>query len=346
MTTSFKFELRPGSVVTGKWRQGRYRVERLLGEGANGKVYLVQNEREWLAMKIGVDAVDLQSEINVLKSMAKQQAQSAGRERFLYDVDDLLGPDGKEYPFYTMRYIRGTTLTGYLQEHGLEWFPLVGLNLLGKLSKLHAAGWVFGDLKMENVLVADYGHVELVDFGGATSIGKSIRQFTEIYDRGYWNSGSRSADPRYDLFSFGVLCIQIHEPKRLHQLTKELIPQNPRLPAMDMATGRAHSSSSLRAGHNNVAGTPALIRRKGQDDDPRAPTMAGSSSVKGHLVSGHWSRRSTGPGTPDGIRHRPRRMARAPDKRRHRQFQTYCQHAMSPAVDRVVHASVQEKYHP
>ncbi|WP_168123493.1 serine/threonine protein kinase [Paenibacillus sp. HB172176] len=226
MTTSFKFELRPGSVVTGKWRQGRYRVERLLGEGANGKVYLVQNDREWLAMKIGIDAVDLQSEINVLKAMARQQRQSGGRECFLHDVDDLVVEDGKELSFYTMRYIRGTTLAGYLQEHGLEWFPLVGLNLLNKLAGLHKAGWVFGDLKMENVLVADYGHVELVDFGGATSIGKSIRQFTEIYDRGYWNSGSRSADPRYDLFSFGVLCIQIHEGKKLYQLTKDLIPQN------------------------------------------------------------------------------------------------------------------------
>lgn len=108
----------------------------------------------------------------------------------------------------------------------MEWFPLVGLNLLGKLSKLHQSGWVFGDLKVENVLVADYGHVELVDYGGVTAIGKGIRQFTEIYDRGYWNGGSRSADPRYDLFSFGVLCIQLHEAKRLHALTVELLPQN------------------------------------------------------------------------------------------------------------------------
>ena len=47
---------------------------------------------------------------------------------------------------------------------------------------------------MENVIVADYGHVELVDYGGVTAVGKSIRQFTEIYDRGYWNAGSRAAD--------------------------------------------------------------------------------------------------------------------------------------------------------
>lgn len=224
MTTSFKLELRRGTIVVGKWKGNRYRVERLLGEGANGKVYLVQKDRDWYALKVGADAVDLQSEINVLGSLAGKKGQ--GMEPFLFDVDDLYGPNGKEYPFYIMRYVRGVTLDAYLRQQGSQWFPLVGLNLLGKLAKLHRAGWVFGDLKVENVMVADYGHVELVDFGGVTAIGKSVRQFTEIYDRGYWNSGSRSADPQYDLFSFAVLCIQLHEPKRLHALTKELLPQN------------------------------------------------------------------------------------------------------------------------
>lgn len=224
MATSFKIDLRHGMVVTGKWKNGRYRIERLLGEGANGKVYLVQRDRNWFALKVGSDSIDLQSEINVLQSIAKQKRQ--GHEPFLFDVDDLYGPDGREYPFYIMRYVLGSKLSDYLKKHGAEWFPLVGLNLLGKLAKLHHAGWVFGDLKVENVLVADYGHVELVDYGGVTAVGKSIRQFTEIYDRGYWNGGSRSADAKYDLFSFGVLCIQLYEAKRLHQLTKELLPQN------------------------------------------------------------------------------------------------------------------------
>lgn len=45
MTTSFDLRLKPGMVLTGKWKQGRYRIERLLGEGANGKVYLVEHKR-------------------------------------------------------------------------------------------------------------------------------------------------------------------------------------------------------------------------------------------------------------------------------------------------------------
>ncbi len=225
MATSFKAELRRGSIVIGKWKQGRYKVERLLGEGANGKVYLVQRDRQFYALKIGFDAVDLQSEINVLHSLAGGKSGHAA-EPFLYDVDDLYAADGTKYPFYIMRYVRGMQISVYLKQQGTEWFPLAALNLLNKLGRLHDAGWVFGDLKAENVLVADYGHVELVDYGGVTKCGKSVRQFTEIYDRGYWNAGSRSADPGYDLFSFGMLCIQLHEPRKLHQITAELLPQN------------------------------------------------------------------------------------------------------------------------
>lgn len=225
MTTSFEWSLPRGTVVKGKWKQASYRVERLLGEGANGKVFLVERQRNWYALKIGADAVDLQSEVNVLQSIAKQKS-SSGTKPFLVDVDDLHASDGKDYPFYVMQYIRGTTLADYLAKKGSEWFPVVGYSLLGRLTELHDAGWSFGDLKVENVLVAEYGRVDLVDYGGVTAFGKGVRQFTEIYDRGYWNAGTRTADAGYDLFSFAVLCVQLHESRRLAQLTQSYLPQN------------------------------------------------------------------------------------------------------------------------
>ncbi|MFS0725051.1 serine/threonine protein kinase [Paenibacillus sp. 1P07SE] len=223
MATSVEPKLARDTVITGKWKQNRYRIERLLGEGANGRVYLVERGGAWYAFKVGSDAVDLQSEVNVLKSLAQHQR---GEEVFLVDVDDYRGKDGKEHPFYVMRYVRGLSLLDYLNREGTEWFPLVGFHLLNKLAGLHASGWVFGDLKLENVLVGDYGRAQLVDYGGVSAIGKSVRQFTEIYDRGYWSAGSRTADPQYDLFSYAVLCIQLFESKRLAELTRTLLPQN------------------------------------------------------------------------------------------------------------------------
>ncbi|CDN45517.1 protein kinase domain-containing protein [Paenibacillus sp. P22] len=224
MDTSFKLHLDKGMVITGKWRRRRYRVERMLGEGANGKVYLVERDRRLLALKVGADTVDLQSEINVLQALEGRAGSRA--EPFLHDVDDLKLAGGKEYPFYVMKYVRGTKLPAFLAARGAEWFPIAGYNLLQRLAELHESGWAFGDLKMDNILAAEYGHVELVDYGGVTAFGKSIRQFTEIYDRGYWNAGTRASDAAYDLFSFGVLCVQLFQEKALYRHTAGTLPQN------------------------------------------------------------------------------------------------------------------------
>ncbi|NBD28068.1 serine/threonine protein kinase [Paenibacillus glycinis] len=226
MTTSFDWSLPRGTLIRGKWKQGAYRVEKPLGEGANGKVFLVERQRYLYALKLGADAVDLQSEVNVLQAIAGQKRRLGSKSgAFLVDVDDYQAADGKDYPFYVMRYIKGMTLGDYLERQGKEWLPVVGFHLLGKLAELHEAGWAFGDLKVENVIVEDYGRPELVDYGGATAFGKGVRQFTEIYDRGYWNAGSRTADAGYDLFSFAVLCVQLYEGRRLAQLSAGLLPQ-------------------------------------------------------------------------------------------------------------------------
>lgn len=234
MTTSFNASssLAPGTWIEGKWHHHRYLVERLLGRGANGAVYLVRRGRgtELAALKIGYDAVDLQSEINVLTTLAKHQNKSDRRMRnsasrpFLLDVDDYkLGQ--MDMQFYVMRYVEGVTLHQYMEKNGPEWMGLIGYRLLQKLVELHEAGYVFGDLKPENIMVSSYGQVELVDYGGVSRIGRSVKQFTERYDRGYWNAGSRAADPGYDLFAFAVLWLHVMDGARLRRQGPDQLPQ-------------------------------------------------------------------------------------------------------------------------
>lgn len=108
-----------------------------------------------------------------------------------------------------MRYVEGKPLHHFLSKNGPDWLGLVGLGLLEKLRTLHECGFVFGDLKPENVMVSKYGEVELIDFGGTSPIGRSVKQFTEWHDRGFWNAGSRISDEGYDLFAFAVLCLRL-----------------------------------------------------------------------------------------------------------------------------------------
>lgn len=212
-TTSSKINLPQGTRITGRWNGGRYVIQRLLGQGANGVVFLVKREKngKLYALKLGFDTLDIQSEINVLKALQRQGRRRGAAERdlnYLVEVDDFTY-QGREIPFYVMRYVQGEPLRAFLARRGPRWLDVVGLQLLQQLGRLHTSGWVFGDLKPENVLAGSYGDVELIDYGGVTGEGRSVKQFTEWYDRGFWGAGSRTADPAYDWFSFAVVCIHL-----------------------------------------------------------------------------------------------------------------------------------------
>jgi serine/threonine protein kinase len=222
-TSSDRQALPQGTEIRGKWNGKRYRLERLLGLGANGQVYLASSGyRTSYAVKIGLEATEIQGEANILASLDRSQKD---RPPFLLDVDDA-ELEGNKVPFYVMRYISGVPVKAYLQRQGSHWLGVIGYRLLVRLAQLHEAGWVFGDIKSDNVLVSEYGRVELVDYGGVSAIGRSVRQFTEVYDRGYWSAGSRIADPAYDCFAVALLWLHALDGKRLMQLTRTLLPQN------------------------------------------------------------------------------------------------------------------------
>lgn len=129
MTTLSDASFPPGTVITGKWNRSRYTIRKLLGKGANGIVFLVQRGEngKHYALKMGFDPVDLQSEINVLKSFQLQRNHEALRQSgipsYLKDVDDY-AIRGRDIPFYVMRYVRGnlcTTSFGVRERIGHFW---------------------------------------------------------------------------------------------------------------------------------------------------------------------------------------------------------------------------------
>ncbi|WP_195576854.1 protein kinase domain-containing protein [Paenibacillus sp. 1001270B_150601_E10] len=232
--------LMPGDRVIGKWNSHIYRIVRLLGQGANGVVFLVHQERgsaprlgkhqEAYALKIGYETLELQSEINALQALeALKPAKDAGRpvsisSRYLIEADDA-DIEGKQLPFYVMKYLPGKTLSKFILKNGNDWMGIIGEKLLQRLLHLHQHHVVFGDLKPDNVMIGTYGEVNLIDYGGLTKEGDSIRQFTEWYDRGYWNAGTRKADYCYDLFAYAVMVIHLLSKGLLHKKVASTLPQ-------------------------------------------------------------------------------------------------------------------------
>ncbi|HET7581007.1 MAG TPA: phosphotransferase [Bacillales bacterium] len=205
----------PGTVIRGKWHHCRYRIVRPLGRGANGDVFLAESPSGRVAVKVGHESMSITSEVNVLKQFSRVQGNVLGPS--LIDVDDWVTHDGT-HPFYVMEYLRGEPLLSYVHAKGEEWIGILMVQLLADLDRLHREGWVFGDLKPDNlIVVGPPPRIRWLDVGGTTMIGRSVKEYTEFFDRGYWGLGSRKAEPTYDLFSVGMIMVNMAYPRRFNK---------------------------------------------------------------------------------------------------------------------------------
>jgi serine/threonine protein kinase len=210
-------KLNVGQVITGKWHRNQYTITMELGFGANGIVYLAQSKNQYVALKLSDNGMSITSEVNVLKSFAKVQGSTIGPS--LLDVDDWVKGTGT-ISFYVMEYIHGLSFLEFVEQKGKSWMPILVLQLLTDLERLHSSGWVFGDLKPENLIVTGPPpKIRCIDVGGTTIQGRAIKEFTEFYDRGYWGLGSRKADSKYDLFAVAMIMINTAYPKRFNKTT-------------------------------------------------------------------------------------------------------------------------------
>ncbi|WP_396126122.1 protein kinase domain-containing protein [Anaerobacillus sp. CMMVII] len=164
---------------------------------------------------MGLNSMAITSEVNVLKHFSKVQGQVLGPS--LVDVDDWVTPEGT-IPFYAMEYLKGEDLFTFTSGKGSEWVGIFMVQLLGDLDRLHQAGWVFGDLKPDNlIVVGPPPRIRWLDVGGTTLLGRSIKEYTEFYDRGYWGLGTRVAEPTYDLFAVAMIIINVGYQNRFEK---------------------------------------------------------------------------------------------------------------------------------
>ncbi|MGM7637407.1 protein kinase domain-containing protein [Bacillus sp. Hm123] len=213
-TSKNQFSLPRGTVIRGKWHKQTYIVERELGRGATGTVFLVKGKEGSLALKLS-SQLSITSEMNVLKAFNKVQGSSLGP--YLVDEDDWEVGD-QTYPFYVMEYIQGPTLSSFINKKGVSWIGVLLLQLLENLQVLHQEGWIFGDIKPDNLIVVGPPfRLRCIDVGGTTKQGRAVKEYTEFFDRGYWGAGSRTADPSYDVFATAMVAVNLVYPNRFEK---------------------------------------------------------------------------------------------------------------------------------
>ena len=150
---------------------GGYRIERVLGFGSMGVVYLAHQadpERRVAIKVLRLDchesgAVDrFRREVRVLARLAHPSIATV----YEAGVEDLgAGPQ----PWFAMEYVDGATLREHAEEHALDRRGRVSLiaQVAHAVQYAHGSGIVHRDLKPENVVARADGRVCVLDFGVA-----------------------------------------------------------------------------------------------------------------------------------------------------------------------------------
>lgn len=207
--------LRVGTIIRGKWHGNTYKVIRLLGSGTVGSVYLCTHQGRHIALKLSEQSISMTAEVQALKLLQKTKVQDSGLGPYLLDVDDWEVRAGKLLAFYAMEYVDGVSLQTFISRQGTVWIGPLLLQLLEQLERLHQIGYIFGDLKNDNIIITDNPPtVRLIDVGGMTKMGRSVKEYTNFYDRAYWRLGKRLAEPSYDLFAVTMVLLTIFYPRK------------------------------------------------------------------------------------------------------------------------------------
>ncbi len=217
-------ELAPGgpptpSMSTMPKTLGRYAVERVLGRGAMGAVYLARDPTidRTVAIKLIQTAVQLApSELEKYRERFYREAKAAGKllHPGIVTIFDV-GHTEDATPFIVMEYVEGRTLDEIFKTANLEHEDVLrlGVKILEPLAYAHSCGIVHRDIKPPNVLVTPDGGIKIMDFGIAHVVGSELTHADDVLGSPNYMAPEQLSkgriDARTDLFAFGVMLYQM-----------------------------------------------------------------------------------------------------------------------------------------
>ncbi len=189
---------------------GRYSIERELGRGGMGIVFLARDVRldRPVALKL---LPPERASIDVVRERFLSEARMAARLSHpnivpIHAVEEI-GP----YVFFAMQYVAGETLGARLrrEQRLLPWDAArVVREIAWALAYAHAQGVIHRDIKPDNILLDHDGRAMVTDFGIAQSVDAEHApgriQGTPEY-LSPEQAGGEPCDPRADLYALGAV---------------------------------------------------------------------------------------------------------------------------------------------
>jgi formylglycine-generating enzyme required for sulfatase activity/predicted Ser/Thr protein kinase len=169
---------------------GRYRVEKVLGEGAMGVVYLARDSK--LDRQVALKVPKFNDDFEKMERFLREARAAATLDHrnicSVYDMGDI---DGVHY--ISMAYIAGRPLTALIDRsrpQSQRSVAMIVRKLALALETAHQAGIIHRDLKPANVILDQQNEPVITDFGLA-------RQLSEDDTSRLTQSGSIMGSPAY-----------------------------------------------------------------------------------------------------------------------------------------------------
>lgn len=174
-----RIELVAGQRVGG----GRYRLEKVLGQGGMGVVWLAWDERLQQHVALKFLPAHIQSDPVALDDMRRETARSIRLTHpNIIRIHDLHEIPGRE-AFISMEYVEGLTLHALRVEQPNRVFswtflqPLVK-QLCAAMDYAHGERVIHRDLKPANMMLDARGRLKLADFGIAAVVSDSLSRIS------------------------------------------------------------------------------------------------------------------------------------------------------------------------
>ncbi|HVT43490.1 MAG TPA: protein kinase [Thermoanaerobaculia bacterium] len=205
----------------------RYRIERLLGAGGMGRVYLAEdpNLHRRIALKVLApeSAADPEIRRRFCQEAFAASAISHPNVAQIYEIGEEGGA-----PYIAMEYVEGESLAARLQAGPLPPAKItsIGIEVAGALEEAHARGVVHRDIKPANLVIDRRESIKVLDFGVAklqqevggdeptrvrTATGRVIGTVDYMSPE---QALGRDVDGRSDLFSLGCVLYEMTTGRR------------------------------------------------------------------------------------------------------------------------------------
>jgi serine/threonine-protein kinase len=198
---------------------GDFRIQRLLGKGGMGEVYLAEQVSLQRKVAIKVLREDLAANPTMLERFkAESKAVAQLSHTNVVQVHTVGEHDGRHY--MVLEYVEGKSLCSYLVRKGpLDVVLVLSImrQVASALNRASEMGIVHRDIKPENILLTRKAEAKVADFGLARCFALDVPQDltrtgttmgTPLYMSPEQIQG-KGVDHRSDLYSFGVTCYQM-----------------------------------------------------------------------------------------------------------------------------------------